>query len=255
MTTRGLHVERGGTGDPVLLLVHGMGGTGAVWSGLLALLGGHRPGAWMTVDLPGHGGSPRLARYTYDDLAAAVAGTLEPGRPVVALGHSLGGVVALTLATGRFGVPVAAVAGLGIKVRWTDDEIAGAAAVAAKPARVLPTRDEAADRAARVAGLAGLVPPGSPALERLVEPADGGWRPTFDPAAMGVGAPDVAGLLGVLAARSVPAVLATGELDPMSPAEHLRALVPDPVVLLGRGHSAHVEDPRSLLPLLERLRF
>jgi hypothetical protein len=29
--------------------------------------------------------------------------------------------------------------------------------------------------------------------------------------------------------------------------------VPDPVVLKGLGHNAHVEDPAALLPLLDRL--
>lgn len=39
----------------------------------------------------------------------------------------------------------------------------------------------------------------------------------------------------------------------MSPADHLRALVPDPMILPGLGHSAHVQDPRCLVPLLDRL--
>jgi hypothetical protein len=39
----------------------------------------------------------------------------------------------------------------------------------------------------------------------------------------------------------------------MSPAEHLSALRPDPFILKGLGHSAHVEDPSAVLPLVERL--
>lgn len=39
----------------------------------------------------------------------------------------------------------------------------------------------------------------------------------------------------------------------MSPREHLADLVPTPVILPGLGHSAHVEDPRALLPLIDRL--
>jgi pimeloyl-ACP methyl ester carboxylesterase len=58
---------------------------------------------------------------------------------------------------------------------------------------------------------------------------------------------------GLLAASRAPVVLAAGERDPMSPAEHLRALVADPVVLPGLGHNAHVEDPAALLPLVARL--
>lgn len=58
---------------------------------------------------------------------------------------------------------------------------------------------------------------------------------------------------GMLAAARAPVVLAAGEHDPMSPLEHLQALVPEPLVLKGLGHNAHVEDPSALRPLLERL--
>ena len=58
---------------------------------------------------------------------------------------------------------------------------------------------------------------------------------------------------GMLAAARVPVTLAAGEHDPMSPLEHLQPLVPDPLILKGLGHNAHVEDPAALRPLLERL--
>jgi pimeloyl-ACP methyl ester carboxylesterase len=65
-----------------------------------------------------------------------------------------------------------------------------------------------------------------------------------------VGAPDLAGLL---AASRAPVVLAAGEHDPMCPADQLRTLVPDPVVLSGLGHNVHVESPQALWPLIERM--
>jgi pimeloyl-ACP methyl ester carboxylesterase len=242
-----MHVERGGAGDPVLVLLHGLGATAAVWTGLVELLPAHWPGSWLTVDLPGHGRSDPLPRYSFGSMATAIAGTLDPARRHVILGHSLGGVVALTLASGWFGVPVSAACGLGIKVRWTDAELAKSAELAARPNRVYPSREEAVTRAGRVAGLA-------PADVALAEPGiravDGGWRLSLDPAAFGVGAPDMPGLL--TAARS-PITLAAGELDPLSPADQLLALQPDPVILPALGHNAQVEDPAALLPLLERL--
>src|SRR5437773_1730171 len=79
---------------------------------------------------------------------------------------------------------------------------------------------------------------------------EGGWTVAFDPAAFAVGAPDMTGLI---AASRAPVVLAAGERDPMSTARELRALVPDPVILPGLGHNAHVEDPAALWPLLQRL--
>ena len=99
--------------------------------------------------------------------------------------------------------------------------------------------------------LTGLVDPDSPAATSAVTDADGGWRLVLDPRAFAVGRPEMPALL---AARQAPIVLAAGEHDPMSPAEHLHDLVPDPVILPGVGHNAQVEQPAALVPILERLR-
>ncbi|UVS80193.1 alpha/beta fold hydrolase [Actinokineospora sp. UTMC 2448] len=234
-----LHVDRGGDG-PALLLLHGLGGSSAAWSGVID----RWPGSWLAPDLPGHGGSVPLPRYSFGALAAAVARIVDG--PVAVLGHSLGGVVGLALASGWFGVPVTAVCALGVKVSWSASDLAKAADLAARPARVFATREEALDRARKVAGL----PEGAP-TDRLVTEADGGWRLALDPAAFAVGRPDLPGLL---AAARCPVTLAAGSDDPMSPAAHLETLVPDPVLLPGLGHSAHVEDPAALDALLARLR-
>ena len=89
-----------------------------------------------TLAGPGPARSWRLAAaadYTFDTLAAAVAGLASGGARAVVLGHSLGGVVALALASGRFSVPVQAVIGLGIKVTWTQEELDRAQAAARRP--------------------------------------------------------------------------------------------------------------------------
>lgn len=251
-----VYVVRHGAGDPVLLLLHGLGATGEVWDGLVASAEGRWPGEILVPDLPGHGRSGPLARYSFGALTAALAGVVEPGRPVVVLGHSLGGVLGLALASGWFGVPVTGVCGVGIKVRWSAAELAKAAELAMRPAKTFGTREEAMDRALRVAGLSGLVP----ALAAGVAPAGDGWRLALDAGAFGVGAPDMPGLL---AACRAPVVLASGEEDPMSPPAHLRELraevagladrLAEPVELAGLGHNAHVADPPALWPLLDRL--
>src|SRR5205807_502070 len=122
-----------------LLLLHGLGATGAVWDGLTGLL--DRP--WLAPDLPGHGGAARLPRYSFGGMAAAIADELPDIGPFVVVGHSLGGVVALALASGWFGIDVTAVVAVGVKVEWSEEDLARAAAIAARPVRIYPTRAEA----------------------------------------------------------------------------------------------------------------
>jgi len=246
-----LHLARHVTGgDPVLLLLHGLGATGEVWHGLLER---NWPAEVIAPDLPGHGRSPRLPAYTFDSMAASVATLLEPGRKVVVLGHSLGGVLALTLAGGAYGVDVTAACGVGIKLRWSAAELAKAAELAARPERLFATRAEAVDRWLKVSGLAGLVPADSRRVDAGVQEVSGvaeGWRVRVDPRAFGVGAPDVPALL---AAAKGETILTAGQHDPMSPRDVLLEVAPDATVLPGVGHNAHVENPLSLWPILDRL--
>ncbi|MEU7867736.1 alpha/beta fold hydrolase [Dactylosporangium sp. NPDC049140] len=230
------------TGEPRLLLLHGLGATGAVWSGWAPLLARHWPGRWLAPDLPGHGGAADLPEYTFDALAAAV-GPLVDGRTVV-LGHSLGGAVGLALAA-RF--PVRAVVGLGIKVAWGDEELDRARALAGRPVAWYDTREEALARHLRVAGLAGLADDTPDGIRQ----EDGRWRLALDPRAFGVGAPDMPALV---AGAGAPVVLARGERDPMNTDEQLAALGVPVVTLAGLGHNAHVESPERCMTLLESYR-
>ncbi|HEX6347697.1 alpha/beta hydrolase [Umezawaea sp.] len=241
-----VHVRTGGTDGPALVLLHGLGATGGVWLDAARAW----PGAWLVPDLPGHGRSAPLAGCSFDALAAALAPVVPVDRPVAVLGHSLGGVVALALGSGRFGPAVDVVCGLGIKVRWTEQELAKAGELAGRPSKVFPSREEAAERALKVAGLWGLVPSDSPLVDDALVETSEGWRLALDPAAYGVGAPDMAALVAASRAR---VVLAAGERDPMCPPEHLLAVDPGGVVLPGVGHNAHVEEPDALVPLLTRL--
>jgi pimeloyl-ACP methyl ester carboxylesterase len=215
---------------------------------MLELAAGRWPGRVLASDLPGHGRSKPLERYSFDALAADVAQTLDPGGRVVVLGHSLGGVVGLALAGGRLGVQPTAVVGLGIKVAWSEDDLGRAAALAARDVQWFDTYEEALARHLRVSGLEGLVDGGQPAATRGVRAASGRYRLALDNAAFAVGAPDMRGLL---AAARCPVTLARGERDPLNTDDELRALVDEPVTLPGLGHNAHVEDPAAVWRLVE----
>jgi len=249
--TEGLRVQRGGSGDPLVVLLHGLGATGDVWNGWRPLLAQRWPGRWVAPDLPGHGGSPPLDAYTFDGFAAAVASVTEPGDRVVVLGHSLGGAVGLALASGRFGVPVHAVIGLGIKVAWTAEELDRAREVAHRPTAWYPTRDEAAARYLRVSGLAGLLPAADPAVDAGLCEQDGRWRLAMDQGSFAVGAPDMPQLL---AQAQAPVTLARGEHDPMNTGEQLAGLGTRTVTLPGLGHNAHAENPALAITLLDAYR-
>ena len=192
--------------------MHGLGATGDVWQGWRPLLARRWPGRWLAPDLPGHGGSPPLPGYTFESLAAAVAGIVGAGARTVVLGHSLGGVVGLALAGGGFPVSVQAVIGLGIKVAWTEQELDRARAAARRPPAWFASRDEAAARYLRISGLAGLLAAAGPAVDAGLREQHGRWRLAMDPGAFAVGAPDMPQLL---ARSQAPVTLARGEHDAM----------------------------------------
>jgi pimeloyl-ACP methyl ester carboxylesterase len=176
-----------------------------------------------------------------------VASVIEPASPIVVLGHSLGGVVGLAMASSQCPVTVRAVIGLGIKTAWTDEELDRAKALADRPVTWFGSRDEAAARYLRVSGLAGLIAADNPAVDPGLRERDGQWRLAMDPGAFAVGAPDMAQLL----ARSrAPVTLARGEYDTMNTSQQLSQLGVPAVTLPGLGHNAHVQNPEQTFTLL-----
>jgi pimeloyl-ACP methyl ester carboxylesterase len=218
-----------------LVLLHGLGANGRVWDSW--------PHPRYAPDLPGHGSAAALPSYTFGSMAAAIAATIPERRNVVIVGHSLGGVIAVVIASGRYGIEVDRVIALGVKVTWSDDDLGRAGALARKPVAWFDTREDAAARFLKVSGLQGLVEQGDPVVDHGLTKVDGRWRLAMDPGTFGVGAPDMARLI---ADSKAEVVLARGEHDPMNTDDELRALHDQVVVLPGLGHNAHVEDATAL---------
>ena len=93
-----LHCESEGCGEPVVIL-HGLMGSCENWRAVRAALADcYRV---ICIDLPNHGRSPHAARFDLRSMGDDVIETLDGlavGRPVM-IGHSLGGKVAMQMAS------------------------------------------------------------------------------------------------------------------------------------------------------------
>ena len=250
-----IRLDAGGSGGPVLVMLHGIGGNAAVWNRMQLVVERNWPGRWVAADLRGHGRSAHAPPYGYAVFAADVAGAIgNPDDELVLLGHSMGGVVAMALATGWFGVSVRHVFAFGVKISWTADEVTQMKGLAAAPARVFDSRAEAAARYLRVSGLAGLVGPGAPeALAGIVE-AEGGLRLAADQgvyAAVGPAVGDfyraAAASVRLAAGRSRPDGVARRDADARSAGRAIaRPRLQLPCRGAGAGPGAVRKDPGGL---------
>lgn len=230
-----LECDRGGSGDKLLVLLHGLGATRDVWSAMLSQ--GRWDGSWIAPDLRGHGASAHADGYALEAHAGDVAETIGGGwREITVLGHSMGGAIALALAGGAQGVQPNRVFGLGIKVAWSDDELAGLERMASAPVKWFAAREDALARYLKVAGLAASDRPGIVEGER-------GWRLAADPAAARIGPPPMTRLI---AAMKAPFHLARGAADRMVSLEQLRAYDGEALDIPDAGHNAMVDRAREV---------
>lgn len=224
-----LACDKGGDGDSLLVLLHGLGAAREVWQPMLGA--GRWPGSWIAPDLRGHGESAHADDYSLDAHAGDVAETIGTGwRAITVLGHSMGGAVALKLA-GR--MPLVHVFGLGIKVAWSSEDLAGLARMASAPVKWFATRDEAVARYLKASGLAASARP-------AIVQGEGGWRLAADPAAATVGPPPMAEMIE---AAKAPFHLARGAGDRMVSLAELKAFDSEAIDIPDAGHNAMLEQP------------
>ncbi|OLZ65363.1 alpha/beta hydrolase [Streptomyces sp. IMTB 2501] len=118
-----LHAHDYGGDGPQLVLLHGYGRSLTDWDASApSLAAGHRV---LAVDLPGHGSSPGISRWTIPTVVRHIADTLDAhGVPeAVVVGHSLGGLVAVEYARAN---PDRARAAVNLDGFWWGREYPGA---------------------------------------------------------------------------------------------------------------------------------
>lgn len=234
-----------------LVLLHGLGATSGVWSDVIDRLDWHGP--IIAPDLPGHGAAPWTGDYTVGALAASVSSHVANASDVVVVGHSLGGGVATCLASNVFRPVVRSVLAIGVKVVWTDDDVAAMAKVAGRDPRMFDTRDEAVRQFLKFSGLVGVADADHRATTNAVTEVDGQWRVAQDPATFAQRKLDMAGLL---AAAKCPVVLAAGGTDAMVSAADLevhRDAAASIEIADDRGHNVQIEDPDWVVSQITRL--
>ena len=234
-----------GTGDTLVLLLHGIGGDRTVWPWQMKSLAaaGYRVVAW---DMPGYGASASIDPYTIRTLSESAAVLIQHlGAPkTVVVGHSMGGMVAQSLAAAHPGL------------------VQGLILYGTSPAFGKPEGDWQREfLAARLAPLdAGKTMPelaASLVAAMLGEDADPAGVALAE-ASMGRVSPDVyrrslAALVGfderaALARIAVPTLLIVGERDGNAPPAVMSRMA-DKVngaqylCVPGAGHLTHMEQP------------
>lgn len=246
---RPLYREEGGKGEDLLVLLHGLSGTGAIWRELRTLMQEHWPGRWIVPDFRGHGRSPHANHYAIALHAADIAGLVQDARNVVLVGHSMGGQCAMVLASGWFGFVPAVTITIGVAVDWGNEARERIDRLVHTPIRYFSTREEAMDRFMLVNGLKDYPDPDRAIAASGIAGERGRWRLAADNRAAMVADVETRAIYG---AAKGPVLLLRGEHDPMvTRAEHL-SLDAGAIDIPGCAHNAHVEAPQAVWQAIQQ---
>jgi pimeloyl-ACP methyl ester carboxylesterase len=184
-TCEGTSIAYRAWGDPAdrnIVLVHGGAAHSRWWDHIAPLLA--RGWRVVALDLSGHGDSGRRERYSLDAWAREVLAVVtDAGTPAsaVVIGHSMGGLVTLRLAT-LAGSQIAGAVAIDSPIRdMAPEDRAARQHRAFGPLRVYPSPEAVIARFRPI--------PDQPVLGWIAEhvaatsirPADGGWTWKFDP--------------------------------------------------------------------------
>lgn len=232
-----------GDSGPPIVLVHGFGADRLSWLANTAELG--KVGQVYTLDLPGHGGTPLGGPADIGTFAAALGRSIDEAgiAPVHLVGHSLGGALALTLASERpelvRSLALIAPVGLGGPVSdafLTDFPKIETAEGAADVMQRLVSRPRLINRHMVALVLEQLAVPG--VREGLSAIAD-----TLRDVEAGM-APHVA----AVAASEIPRLVIWGDADTTVPliADRLEPFGAEQLIVEGAAHLPHVENARAV---------
>jgi esterase len=200
----------------------------------------------VALDFRGHGLSEHVDSYGYADYERDVTWLLDrlELNDVTVAGHSLGGYVALLVASGsdRIGRVLA----IDVKSDWTDEDAAFAERSRGAAQRVEPERNVLVTRLAKSVSPAELSADELELLgERAIEPVDGGWRFRWDRRVLATEPVDPFAFFGGV--RCQAHVLAGSESHVMPPdsARRFAEAIPGGTaeIVEGAGHHVELEAP------------
>lgn len=185
VTVEGTSIAYRAWGDPAdrsIVLIHGGAAHSRWWDHIGPLLAN----AWRVVamDLSGHGDSGRRDSYSLDTWARevlAVVADAGTAASSVVIGHSMGGLVTLRLAT-LAGSRIAGAVAIDSPVRdMAPEDRAARQHRAFGPLRVYPTRQAAVARFRPIPDQPTLAYIAEHVAAASIRPAEGGWTWKFDP--------------------------------------------------------------------------
>jgi len=245
-----IYSKNGGKGEKTYLLLHGLGATGDVWHGLRDLIDEKNTGQWIIPDLRGHGRSEWSNTYGLGEHCNDIAKLISNKKRVIIVGHSMGGLIGLALATRWFGADIAGAIVIGTIINWDKANTQKSNELAQKPIRWFKKKEDAIERYLKVSGLYGLVPPDSDQAISGIIKEKNKYRLAADNAVGTIGGPWMKIFLDIV---ECPKVLATGEYDNIVPAKDYLNYNPNSVIIPKVSHNAHVENPQTILDLINQL--
>jgi esterase len=238
---------------PPVLALHGLAGNAREWDRMARAFDDLRV---LAVDLRGHGSSDWADSYAVDAYVHDVEDVVERvhSGPVVVVGHSLGGIVGMTLGARRPDLVERLV------VVDIGPEVPASAVAQMVARRDRPTAFDGPETAFDALRAANPFAPDDVIRDRVAHgfvessPGSGTWR--HDPLVQVLQAGALDGLWETWRASTSPALVVRGEHSPYLTSELMRRMVAarphaSGVTIRGAGHNAHTDRPDAFHTAIE----